>query len=91
MPVYPEWYDERLTLEAMFYYDEEIPFTHESWRGRIRASRGISATLDTEAVARFDSEHEELLKKLVPDSFGVLHRIDAHMFSVTTDTTDTNK
>ena len=82
VPVYPLWYDKQLKLEGMFYYDEEIPFTHESWRGRIRASRGISATLDTEVVSRFDREHEELLQKLVPESFGVLHRVDAHIFSV---------
>lgn len=36
-------------------------YTKESWRGRIRASSGIGATLAPEEVAAFDSEHAELL------------------------------
>ena len=67
---------------GFFYYDEKIPFTHETWRGRIRASRGIGASLDQEKIKKFDEEHIELLKDLVPDEFSVIHRIDAHIMRV---------
>ncbi len=82
VPIFPDWMDSRLSLKAMFYYDEEIPFTHESWRGRIRASRGISATLTPDAVSEFDNEHKELLAKSTSREFSVLHRIDAHVMAL---------
>jgi hypothetical protein len=62
-----------------FYYDEEIPFTRQDWMGRIRASRGIGATLDTQQVAAFDAEHEALLKNIAEPEFTIIHRIDAHI------------
>ena len=38
-----------------FYYDENITFSREDWRGRIRASRGIGASLSDDEVAAFDN------------------------------------
>jgi len=64
----------------MFFYDEPIAFTRSSWRGRIRACRGIGATLSREEVQRFDAEHAQLLEQSVPESFSLLHRIDCHVF-----------
>jgi len=80
VPIFPEGRPEDDYLVDMFVYDEAIPFTHESWRGRMRALRGIGATLDAAAIAAFDAEHQELLKALTPDPFTVLHRIDAHIY-----------
>lgn len=58
-------------LKAFFWYDEQIPFTRESWRGRIRACRGIGAALSTDEVERFDREHAELLERRAAESFDV--------------------
>lgn len=80
IPAYPEWARERLRVRAMFYYDAPIIFSRESWRGRIRACRGIGAALNHEQVDAFDREHAELLSKIVPETFTVLHRIDAHIY-----------
>jgi SAM-dependent methyltransferase len=66
---------------AMFFYDEPIPFTRESWRGRMRACRGTGATLAPEQLAAFDAEHASLLERIAPESFTVLHRISAHIVS----------
>lgn len=84
IPAYPEWAQERLRVRAMFYYDASIYFTRESWRGRIRACRGIGASLNQEQVDAFDREHAELLRKIVPETFTVLHRIDAHIYEFKT-------
>ena len=65
-----------------YYYDEEIPFTSEAWMGRIRASRGIGATLDEKQVASFDADHEALLKNIAEPEFTITHRIDAHILKV---------
>lgn len=80
IPAFPTWAQNDFRLKAMFYYDEPIEFTHESWRGRIRACRGTGAALTPTEVERFDAEHAELLKKIAPETFTVLHRLDAHFF-----------
>lgn len=50
-----------------FSFDLDVPYTHEAWRGRIRASAGVSATLSPDAVARFDDELQQLLTDHYPD------------------------
>ena len=49
-----------LAIIDRFQFDFSVPYTHEAWRGRIRASAGVSASLDANAVAAFDREHAEL-------------------------------
>ena len=82
IPAFPEWAHEHFRLKGMFFYDEEIPFTHESWRGRIRACRGVGAALDKDQTRAFDEAHRLFLDAEVPDPFAVLHRIDAHILEV---------
>lgn len=50
-----------------FSFDQPVVYSHEAWRGRIRASAGIAASLAPEAVARFDREHTALLARDFPD------------------------
>lgn len=82
VPAMPSWAVDDFDLAAMFWYDEAIPFTRESWRGRIRACRGVGASLTPEQVAAFDADHARLLEATVPDELTVLHRIDAHVMAV---------
>jgi SAM-dependent methyltransferase len=77
----PNWSAEHFELVGMFVYDEQIPFTRESWRGRMRALRGIAASLSPEQVSAFDAEHDTLLGSLAGDEFDVWHRIHAHIFA----------
>ena len=44
-----------------FSYDVHVPYTPEGWRGRIRASAGVGASLTPDEVAVFDAELAELL------------------------------
>jgi SAM-dependent methyltransferase len=56
--------------------DVDLPFPHAGWRGRIRASAGVAASLDAAAVARFDAEHAALLAERFPaDPLPVPHRV----------------
>jgi len=64
----------------MFVYDEAIPFTRKSWRGRMRALRGIGASLSEAEIATFDAEHDALLASMTGENFTILHRIDAHIY-----------
>ena len=60
-------------MEEHEEYDLNVPFTRESWHGRIRASRGIGASLSPEELEKWDAEHRALLNKIAPESFDVLH------------------
>lgn len=58
-----------------FSFDVMAPYSHEAWRGRIRASAGIAASLSPERVAAFDAELASILKQRFPeDPMGVHHR-----------------
>jgi SAM-dependent methyltransferase len=46
-----------------FSFDEQVAYSHAAWRGRIRASAGIAASLEAAAVARFDAAHAALLRQ----------------------------
>jgi SAM-dependent methyltransferase len=61
-----------------FSFDVQVPYSHEAWRGRIRASAGVAASLPPEQVARFDAELLELLNGQFPDDpLEVPHRVFA--------------
>ena len=79
----PAWSRDEFDLLGFFVYDEQIPFTRESWRGRLRALRGIAAHLSAEEVTAFDKEHEVLLSSIAPVEFRVWHRLHAHIFRPT--------
>ena len=54
----------------------DMPFTHAAWRGRIRASAGVAASLAPDAVQRFDAELAALLAARFPsEPLGVPHRV----------------
>ncbi|MBI1246026.1 MAG: methyltransferase domain-containing protein [Alphaproteobacteria bacterium] len=83
VPPVPAWAAARgLDLRAMFWFDAPIRFTAESWRGRMRACRGVGATLDESRVAEFDAAHADLLARTAPPEFEIVHRIDAHIFGI---------
>lgn len=48
-------------------FEIDIPYNHEAWRGRIRASAGVGAGLPPEAVARFDAALAERLARDYPE------------------------
>ncbi|HEX5402686.1 MAG TPA: class I SAM-dependent methyltransferase [Pseudonocardiaceae bacterium] len=57
-------------------YDTAVPFTHEKWRGRMRSSNGVGASLSPAEVAAFDAELAALLRDRFPhEPLLVPHRI----------------
>lgn len=53
----------------------ELPFTRETWHGRMMASRGVMASMDEEKIKLFDQKHREMLEKKYPEEFTVKHKI----------------
>jgi len=79
--MYPQWLPDLSAAGIKnietFSYDLDVPYTHEAWRGRIRASAGIVA-LDADAARRFDDEHARLLAdRFSSPVLGVPHRVFA--------------
>lgn len=82
MGLYPKWLGDLVAAGfreiETFSFDLDVPYSHEAWRGRIRASAGVGASLGPAAVEVFDAELAEVLKKEFPeDPLKVLHRVFA--------------
>ena len=77
---YPQWGDDMaaagFTDLASDSFDVAQPYSHEAWRGRIRASAGVKASLDADAVAAFDARLAAMLRTSFPDEpLFVPHRV----------------
>lgn len=62
------------TLDEQVFLDLHIPFTRESWHGRMRACRGVGASLSGDDLAAWDAAHRALLRRIAPAEFTVLHQ-----------------
>lgn len=69
----PECYHKKFELVHHEEYPLEIPFTRESWNGRMKACRGVGASLSETEIAAWEQEHLELLQKIAPEVFTVKH------------------
>lgn len=54
-------------------YTLDVPFTRESWHGRMKACRGTGASLSPAQLKLWENEHIELLKRIAPEKFTVKH------------------
>ena len=54
-------------------YDVMVPFTKEGWHGRMKACRGVGASLTGDELASWEKEHWKMLQDNAPDKFEVLH------------------
>lgn len=80
--IYPQWAVDAgragFRDTEIFAYEHAQVISHEAWRGRIRASAGVGASLSPEAVAQFDAEFAELLRARFPEEpLRVPHRVFA--------------
>lgn len=57
-------------------FDIDQPYSHTAWRGRIRASAGVAASLPRDAVAVFDSALADMLTREFPEEpLRIPHRV----------------
>ena len=69
----PECYKEKFNLVYHEEYPIKVSFTHDSWNGRIKACRGIGASLTESEIAMWEKEHKKLLAEIAPAEFEILH------------------
>jgi len=77
--LYPDWLADAagagFTDLETFSFDVDVPYSHEAWSGRIRASAGVGGSLSASAVAAFDQDHAAMLARDFPaEPLHVLHR-----------------
>ena len=69
----PEVYGAFFEEAESLVFDLAVPFTREGWNGRIRACRGVGASLSPAETAAFDREHRALLERIAPPAFSIRH------------------
>lgn len=69
----PDCYKDKFDLVYHEEYPLKIAFTRDSWNGRMKACRGIGASLTEAEIAGWEREHKELLAAIAPRKFEVLH------------------
>lgn len=78
--IYPAWLADLAQggfrgLETMSF-DITQPYSHTAWRGRVRASAGIAASLGDDETAAFDADLARLLARDAPtEPLQIAHRV----------------
>jgi SAM-dependent methyltransferase len=78
--LYPEWLldlrEAGFTGIETFSFDIAVPYSHEDWVGRVRASAPIAGTLNADLTNKFSAELRALLTSRFPEQpLSVPHRV----------------
>lgn len=71
----PEEYLEFFDITLQEEIDVKVPFTRESWHGRMRACRGVGASMNEDTLQLWEKEHQKMLMENALEKFEVLHYI----------------
>ena len=69
----PDVYKEKFELVYHEEFPLQVSFNRESWHGRMRACRGVGASLTEAEIALWEEEHRKLLEKIAPENFEIRH------------------
>lgn len=69
----PDCYDRYFERVYHEEYTLNVHFTKENWHGRVKACRGIGASLTEAEIAAWEAEHLRLLDRIAPEEFDVRH------------------
>ncbi len=69
----PDCYFEHFELVHREEWQLSVPFTRDSWHGRMKACRGVGASLPSDALQSWEDEHRELLRRIAPERFDIMH------------------
>ena len=53
----------------------DLPFSRDSWHGRMRACRGVGASMSENELAAWEKEHMEMLEQCARENFLVKHYV----------------
>ena len=64
---------ERFDIIKREGFDVNVPFTRESWHGRLRACRGTAASMSECELSAWEKDNKTLLEEKAPENFCILH------------------
>lgn len=78
--LYPQWLKDLQSVGftgiESFSFDVNVPYSHEDWVGRVRASAPVAGTLDAEGVLACSNELTAMLhESFAEDPLEVPHRV----------------
>lgn len=68
----PDEYAEYFNIKQHKLFDVMVPFTRESWNGRMRACRGVGASMTEEVLSQWNAEHIKMLNEYADENIKVL-------------------
>lgn len=71
----PDQYLKYFDLISQNEFRVDIPFSRESWHGRMRACRGVEASMALSELEAWDKEHMTMLNKCAAENFNVMHYV----------------
>lgn len=73
-PIYiPDCYSQSFETVHHEEYRLNVNFSRESWNGRMKACRGVGASLSESELRQWEAEHLKLLSEIAPEEFDVKH------------------
>lgn len=69
----PACYSEKFEVVYHTEFPLKVAFTRESWNGRMKACRGIGASLSEDEICAWEKEHIKLLDEIAPKEFEIMH------------------
>lgn len=71
----PKWVEGNFRMTTFHAFDVDVPFTSQSWNGRMKASRGVGATLSPKEVEAFSKKHLKMIENDFGKEFNIKHEI----------------
>lgn len=69
----PDCYDLKFSRICHEEYLLNVHFTREKWHGRMKACRGVGASLCGDELEKWEFEHMKMLSEIAPEEFDVKH------------------
>ena len=73
--IVPEQYMKYFTVLTRKEFRVDLPFSRDSWHGRMRACRGVGASMSEKELAAWEKEHMEMLEQCAQENFLVKHYV----------------
>ena len=69
----PDCYKLKFDITYREEYLLNLHFSRDSWNGRMKACRGVGASLSKEELQAWESEHIKMLSEIAPEEFDIKH------------------
>ena len=69
----PDCYELCFDMLCHKEYFLNVHFSRDTWNGRMKACRGVGASLSKEELKEWEAEHRKMLLEIAPKEFDIKH------------------